>query len=487
MLHTPTLNPAAPRHAPFRPTAPARLSALLGTLLLAGLTGCTTAPPSGPDRGGEPAVPVAFRQQAPAGAATPAAVPDPWWTLYGDPVLDDLQHRLVLGNENLKAALAQVASARALLGGSRAAQAPSLSASLGATRADTSTAAGVGAATSYSVGATAAWELDLWGRLSQASEASQARLQASEADLAAVRLSAQATLTQTYFALRNAEAQQAVLARSVQAYERSLALTEARQQAGVAVQTDVLQARTQLRTAQVQALEQASQRAQYEHALAVLLGLPPSALTLAVQAPEARSPLPTPPTVPALLPGELLQRRPDIRAAERRLAAAWAALGAADAAFFPSFTLSATTNAREARLAELFNGPSLLWSLGASVTQKLLDGGALRAASDQARASADQAAASYRQTVLTAWQEVEDNLLLAQRLGTEVGHQQEALDNARRNLAITEAQYRAGTVSYLNVVTAQTTALASERTLLDLRARHINATSQLLKNLAGRW
>jgi NodT family efflux transporter outer membrane factor (OMF) lipoprotein len=310
-------------------------------------------------------------------------------------------------------------------------------------------------------------------------------LQASLDDLAAARLSAQATLTQSYFALRAAELQQAVITRSVVAYQRSLDLTQARYQAGVVGQTDVLQAQTQLESAQVQALEASNQRAQLEHAIAVLLGQPPAALSLARAAAETA--LPTPPAVPELLPSTLLQRRPDIAAAERRVAAAYAQIGVADAAFFPSLTLSANPGLRGASLSQLASAPTLFWSVGAALAQKLYDGGALRAASEQARANADQASATYRQTVLTALQEVEDNLLLAHQLQAETALQAEALQHAQRNLEITQEQYRVGTVSYLNVVTAQATALSSERTLLDLRTRQLNAVNQLLKNVAGRW
>lgn len=438
------------------------------------LAGCASPPAH--DAAVAMAVPARFKQ---ANLATPAPVPDTWWQLYNDPVLNELQGRLVLGNENLKSAAAAVAAARAALEGSQASQLPTVSAGLTGTPGTTKT---------YQATANAAWEVDLWGRLSQASDANQARYQASRADLDAARLSAQATLTQTYFALRNAQAQQAVIERSITAYQRSLELTQVRVQAGVAPPSDVLQARTQVRNAQVQALEARNQRSQYENAIAVLLGLPPAAFSLAEPAQtDSTRLLPSPPAVPELLPATLLQRRPDLRAAEQRVAAAYAQIGVADAAFFPTLTLSASGGARQTRLADLFNQGHLVWSVGSALTQKLFDGGATRAASAQARATADQAGATYRQTVLTALQEVEDNLVLANRLQTEAALQQDTLDNARRNLEITQDQYRVGTVSYLNVVTAQTSALSSERTLLDLRARQLNATNQLLKNIAGRW
>jgi NodT family efflux transporter outer membrane factor (OMF) lipoprotein len=365
-----------------------------------------------------------------------------------------------------------------------------LSAALSATRSDagssgSGTGNGAAAQNSLSISASAAWELDLWGRLAEATRASQAGFQASLADLAAARLSAQATLVQTYFSLRAAEAQQALVDRSVRAYERSLELTQVRYQAGVAAPSDVLQAQTQLKTAQVQGIEAEAQRAQLEHAIAVLIGQPPAALNLARAAVQQE--LPQPPAVPLLLPATLLQRRPDIAAAGHRVTAAYAQIGVADAAFFPDVTLGVGGGTRARDIGALFSAPTLFWSLGPSLAQVLFDGGARRAASEQARAEAEQAGAVYRQTVLIAFQEVEDNLVLADRLQTETALQREALQYAQRNLDITQEQYRVGTVSYLNVVTAQTTALNAERTLLDVRTRQLHAVNQLLKNVAGRW
>lgn len=413
-------------------------------------------------------------------------VPDDWWTLYQDPVLNDLQRRLVIGNENLKASLAAVANARALYDASRSALLPTLSVSAGATRSATPSTNGSAGESrpvnTVNLTATASWEVDLWGRLSQARTGAEASYQASADDLAAARLSAQALLVQTYLSLRTADAQLAVLARSVAAYEQSLALTQARYDAGVAGRTDVLQAQTQLKSAQAQSADLTAQRAQLAHAIAVLLGEPPSALTLAVQAS-----LPPVPEVPPMLPATLLERRPDIAAAQRRVAAAYAQIGVADAAFFPDLTLSASAGFRNHTLAHLLNAPNLLWSLGPTLTQAIFDGGQRWLASAQATAAAEQATATYRQTVLTALQEVEDNLVLAQQLQQEAQWQREALQAAQSTLDITLEQYRAGTVSYLNVVVAQTAALNSENTWLSVRNRQLAAVNQLLKNIAGRW
>lgn len=431
-------------------------------------------------------VPAQFKEQGlwkPAAAET-ATVPDAWWQLFNDPVLNDLQSKLVIGNENLKAATAQVAAARAVLGGTRAAQLPTVSADLQGSRSQTAQSGNNARSTqnSVSLGLSAAWELDLWGRLAHATEGAQAQYQASADDLAAARLSAQATLTQTYFALRAAELQQALYERNIVVYQRSLELTQARYQSGVAGQTDVLQAQTQLKNTQVQAADTIAQRAQLEHAIAVLLGQPPSALTIA---PAAA--LPAVPTVPALLPATLLERRPDIAAAERRVAAAYAQIGVANAAFFPSLTLSASGGYRGTGLDQLLTAPNLFWAVGPALTQPIFNGGALRAASDQARANADQASANYRQAVLVALQEVEDNLVLADQLRVETELQEQARQYAQRNLDITLEQYRVGTVSYLTVVIAQVAALNAERNLLDVQTRNLNAVNQLLKNIAGRW
>ena len=433
------------------------------------------------------AAPVLFKEDAAWQRATKAApVPDDWWTLFDDPVLDELERRLVVGNENLKVALTQVASARATLEASRSAQYPTLGASLSGARTGSPTVAlapgGVNPANSAAAGATATWEIDLWRRLAQATEGAQASLQASVDDLAALRLSTQALLAQTYFTLRAAESQQAVYARSVEAFTRSLELTRHRYQGGVAPRTDVLQAETQLRGAQAQLADVVAQRAQSEHAIAVLLGVAPSSLTL-----PATARLPQPPEVPPLLPATLLERRPDIAAAQRRVAAAWTQIGVADAAYFPTLSLSANASYRHSAIADLVSAPNLYWSLGATLTQAILDSGQRQLASEQARTTADAVTANYRQTVLTALQEVEDNLILAGQLAQEAALLEQGLLAARRNLEITLEQYRAGTASYLAVVVAQYAALNNESSLLAARTRQLAAVNQLLKNIAGRW
>ncbi len=455
-----------------------------GVLALGGCAVTAVAPPAA-----APA-PTQFKENSYWQHAAPpaAAVPDQWWTLFHDPVLDDLEGKLAIGNENLKAAVAQVAQARASLDASSAARWPIVGVALAGTRSDSpgpivnGDTTRTGPSNSVGLTANASWEVDVWGRLAQAVNASEARLQASVDDLASARLSAQALLAQTYFSMRTFEAQQALYERNLAAYDKSLQLTQARYDAGVAGRTDVLQAQTQLKTAQAQLADAVAQRAQLEHAIAVLLGQAPSTFTVA-----RTSSLPVTPSVPALLPSKLLQRRPDIAAAERRVAAAYAQIGVADAAYFPSLTLAASAGYRSTGLGDLVSAPNLLWSIGPTLAQGIFDGGARKAASATARASADQATSTYRQTVLTALQEVEDNLALAEQLRLSAQLQREALALANTTLDITTAQYREGTVSYLNVVVAQTAALSSELSLLSVRNRELEAVNQLLKNIAGRW
>ncbi|WP_162039826.1 efflux transporter outer membrane subunit [Undibacterium sp. YM2] len=439
---------------------------------------------------------------------TEAAVSESWWEMFNDPVLNDLQQKLLLGNENLKSAAAQIANAKAVLKASQSALWPTVSLNAGGTRSGNPGSGQNGRTTSnsYSLAASTSWEIDLWGKLSKASDVANASLQASRDDYDAARLSAHATLAQTYFAMRVAEAQQAILQRTTASNQRSLELTEARYKAGVAGQSDVLQAKIQVTTGQVQLKDAIAQRAQLEHAIAVLLGVTPAALNISGTAtlpaalnisgtatlPAAlnisgTATLPAAPVVPVLIPATLLERRPDIAAAERKLVAAYAQIGVKDAAFFPDISLSANAGYRSSSLSKLIDAPNLVWSLGPSILLSIFDGGARQLASDQARAAADIAASAYRQTVLTSLQEVEDNLVVLEQLDAELQLQTEALQAAQRNLEITQEQYKAGTVSYLNVVTSQNAALSSESNLLSIRNRQLAATNILLKNIGGRW
>ncbi len=470
----------------FRLTPKVLSAAWLALLLSA----CSTAPPYQRPAMELPAVfaEASLWQHARAGVST---VPDDWWALFNDPALDALQAQVAVGNQTLKASVAQYRSAQAALASSRAGLFPTLGLGLDGIRSvsgrSTNSTSNNGnnsgaAATSYSLSGSASWELDLWGRLSGTVDSTQARLQASRDDLASAELSVRATLTQTYFSLRAAEAQVALRQDTMAAYQRSLDLTRNRYQGGMASAADVAQAQNQLKSTQAQLIESQSTRAQLEHAIAVLLGRPPGLFSL----PRTAS-LPEAPDAPVQLPSNLLERRPDIAAAERRVAAANAQVGVARAAFFPSLTLSASAGYRGSSLSNLVSAPNLFWSLGPALALTVFDGGQRQAAVDSARADVDQATATYRQTVLTALQEVEDNLVIAASLKEETGVQAEALAAARRALEVNTNQYRAGTVSYLDVATAQTSVLNAERSLLDVRNRRLAAIGQLLKNIAGRW
>ena len=459
-----------------------KTSALIPALVSVLLSACA----AGPDYL-RPTVdtPAAFKELGdwkPAEPREPAA--DHWWTAFGDPVLDDLQARLEISNQNLRAAEAAYRQALALADAARAAWFPAINASAGATRsassAATATSGNAPARNSFSVGATVSWELDVWGRIARTVEGADAGLAASAADLAAARLSARATLAQTYFQLRAAERQQALLDASVAAYARALELTRNRYAAGVAGKADVAQAESQLRSTRAAALDASLSRSQYEHAIAVLLGLPPAGFNLA----PSDAPLPVAP-VAVTLPSALLERRPDIAAAERRVAAANAAIGAAQAARFPVLGLSGNTGFRNARIEDLLTVPSRYWSLGPTLAAAIFDGGARKAAVGQAQAGWEKAVATYRQTVLTAFQEVEDNLASARLLEAAAAEQAAAVTAAAEAETIAVNQYRAGTVSYLNVVTAQATHLAARRSANDIATRRLLAAVQLAKNAGG--
>ncbi len=423
--------------------------------------------------------PPSMGSNASAVQSTPDTVEPTWWRLFNDPVLDELQVKLLQGHLNLQLMSSKVAQAQASLSASQSSLWPSLSLNTSAARAQDK---GGAATNQLSVTAPLSWEWDVWGRLSGQTAAAQANLQASQEDLALVRLSAQATLVQTYYAYRSAQRQLAVLSQAEQAYDKALNLTRYRYDAGVVSAADVAQAEVQLATTKAQRIDVDSTRMQLQNALAVLVGMAPGELQLA-----ASDVWPRLPVLPALVPSTLLQRRPDVRAAEQRVLAAQAQLGVAQTAFFPTFSFSANVGYRSSELANIFSASSLLWSLGPSMALNLLDGGQRKAVQAEARAVLDGAGIGYRQTVLQALQEVEDNLVATQQLQQQALSQSQALTSAQRNLDIAQAQYTAGTVSYLNVVTAQASALTAQRALLDIQSRQVLATNQLLKNLAGQW
>jgi NodT family efflux transporter outer membrane factor (OMF) lipoprotein len=410
-----------------------------------------------------------------------------WWQIFGDPLLDGFQEQVSISNQNLALTEARFRQALALVRSARSAYFPTVTGEVSATRSRSSTGSSStrisgGSVTSRTLAADASWEIDLWGRVRRSVESNEASAQASAADLETARLSAQAALAQNYFNLRALDTDKQLLDDTVAALERSLQLTQNRYAAGVAAKVDVIQAQTQLKTTQAQALDVGVQRAQLEHAIALLVGKAPSDFSIPA-APLAAAP----PPVPVGLPSALLERRPDVAAAERRMAAANAQIGVAKAAYFPSLTLSASGGYQSTSAADWLTAPSRFWSFGPALAATLFDAGLRRAQTDQAIAAYDATVATYRQTVLTGFQEVEDNVAALRILEQEAAVQQEALAAARQSLELTLNQYKAGTVSYLNVVTAQTTALASERTAVDIQARRLVASVLLVRALGGGW
>ncbi len=411
-----------------------------------------------------------------------------WWAIYADPQLDALMGEVSVSNQTLHASEAQYRQAGALMQSARAAWFPTLTGGLSETRSRPSATTGpvIGSSTSkrtiYSAPLNLSWEADLWGRIGRNVEAGEANAQASAADLENVRLSLQSTLAQNYFQLRSLAAQRQLLEGTLAAYTKSLELTRNRYQVGVVSKSDVSQAETQLKSTQVQALELSLSSTQLEHAIAVLLGKPPAQFSISA-APLAGQP----PAIPAGLPADLLERRPDIAAAERRVAAANAQIGVTEAAFFPTATLSAAFGVQSATTAQWFTLPSRFWSVGPALALTLFDGGRRRAANDQAVAAYDATVANYRAAVLTGFREVEDNLVALRVLEEEAALQDEAVKSAEQSLTHALNQYKAGIVTYLQVVSAQATALANQRAAADILGRRMTASVQLVKALGGGW
>ena len=410
-----------------------------------------------------------------------------WWTMFGDTQLDALIGRIDISNQNLRIAEARLRQARALADQARAGLFPAVNVNGSATRAKSPSLPNApsfasGAVNNFSASLSASWEVDLWGRVRRSVEAGEAEAQASAADLEAARLSAQATLAQNYLSLRVADAGRRTLEETVEAYQRTVQLTRNRYAAGVAARVEVVQAEVQLRSAQAQLIDVGVQRAQLEHAIALQLGLAPASFAVASQTLAARMP-----PIPTGLPSELLERRPDVAAAERRTAAANARIGVAQAAFFPTVTLSAATGSRTTDLADLFAAPTHFWSLGAALTGPLFDAGLRRAQKEQALGVYDEEVATYRQTVLAGFQEVEDNLAALRILEEEAAVQDEVVQSARQALDLTTNQYQAGVVSYLNVIVAQATLLANQRTQFDILGRRLTASVALIRALGGGW
>ncbi len=431
-------------------------------------------------------LPSAYKEAGNWKTAEPRTVESrPWWRAYGDPALDALMQDAEAANQNLRQAEAQYREARAIADAVRAGLWPGVGLDAGVTRARTN-AAGVRIGNAESLALAATWEPDLWGSVRRSIESGDAGAQASADDLAAVRLSIQAALAQDYLELRILDQQRALYASTAEAYTRALALTQAQHAAGVALLSDVALARSQLATAQAQAVDLDAQRAQLEHAIAVLTGRAPAQFDL----PPATAARPFDgllPATPTGLPSELLERRPDIAAAERRVALANANIGVARAAYFPQLTLSAAGGFNAAALAGLFDTPGRVWSLGAALAQTVFDGGLRRAHDAQAVAAYDIAVAQYKQTVLTGFQQVEDKLATLRLLDSEADLQAQAVEAAQLAERLALSQYRAGTASYLGVVTAQTLSLGNQRIAVQLRGRQLAASVGLVTATGGGW
>ncbi|MEO8654320.1 MAG: efflux transporter outer membrane subunit [Ramlibacter sp.] len=461
-----------------------RATALLLALALA-LAGCAVGPAYQP-----PVVqtPVAFKEgQGEWVKAVPADTLErgPWWQLFNDPELDQLESQVEVSNQNVAAAVAAYAQARALVAEQRAALFPVVNLNGGASRSggENSQNGTRSVRTSYQVSIGASWEPDVWGRLGRAVTGAEAGAQASEADLQSAKLSAQGELAVDYFNLRVLDALIALQTQTIAGYQRNLRITQNRYNAGIVARTDTLQAQTQLSNAQADLLGLQHQRAVLEHAIAVLVGKAPSELTLA-ERPDWQG---TVPDVPFGVPSTLLQRRPDVAAAERRTAQANEQIGIAQAAYFPSFPLSGSAGLGAASIGDLFRASSLVWSLGASLAQTLFDAGARGARIEGARAGLEQAAAHYRQTVLTAFQSVEDQLNASRLLQQQLALRQDAL--AAANLVEQQVlnRYEAGQVNYTEVITAQVTAQNARRSVAQAVAdRHVAAVS-LIQALGGGW
>jgi len=457
----------------------------LGTLWF---TGCTVGPKYHP-----PAVqaPSAYKE---VGDWKPAQPNDQnlggnWWTIFQDPQLDSLEQQINVGNQNLKAAEAQFRQARAALRYNRADYYPTVTAGASASRQRISgrrpPATSIFDGITYSdfvVPFSVSYQADVWGRIRKNVESYREQAQASAADLATVNLSMHADLAIDYFQARSLDAEEQLLNSTVKQYEQALELNQSRFAGGIASEVEVEQAKTQLQTTRAAAIDVGVLRAQFEHAVAILIGKPPAEFSL--------PPLPLaapPPHVPVSVPSELLERRPDIAAAERRVASANAQIGVARSAYYPLINLTGSGGFESSAITTLLNGPSGLWSIGLSAVGTIFDGGRRRALNDQARAGYDFQVAAYRENVLTGFQQVEDNLAAVRILENEANVQDEAVAAARRSLDLSTTRYKGGVTSYLEVITAQSAALSDEVTAVNILGRRMASTVLLIQALGGGW
>lgn len=425
-----------------------------------------------------------FKQAQPSDAIAKGK----WWEIYGDPQLNALEEQVNVSNQTLKAAQQQFLEARAALRIARAGYFPTISVAptaAGNRQSQNKALFSTGEVVTYAdyqLPVDAAYEPDVWGRVRRTVEAARSEVQASSADLANVQLSLQAELALDYFQLRGLDSQKQLLDSTVASYEKALQLTQSRYSGGIASAVDVAQAQTQLETTRAEDVDVSVQRAAFEHAIAVLVGKPPAEFS------QAASPLADPPPpIPPGLPSDLLERRPDIAAAERRVQEANAQIGVARAAYFPVFSITGSGGFESQAIGALLNGPSGFWSLAGSAAELVFEGGQRRGASEQARAAYNQSVDNYRQTTLNAFQEVEDNLAALRILEEEAKTQDGAVAAAQHSLDLSSSRYKGGVASYLEVTTAQSAALGDEVTAVDILTRRVVASVLLIKALGGGW
>ena len=409
-----------------------------------------------------------------------------WWEIFHDAELNALEDKINVSNQNLKAAQAQFFQARALVRYNRADYYPTATAGVSASRIRQSENRPLkGSTTNYTdlvLPVDVSYEPDVWGRVRRSVEASRENAQASAADLESVRLSLHAELALDYFELRSLDAESKLLDSTVDEFTRALQLTQNRYKGGIASAVDVAQAQTELETTRSQAIDLQVQRAENEHAIATLIGQPASTFSLAVSPTLKELPV-----IPPGIPSQLLERRPDIAAAERRMAAANAQIGVAKTAYFPLLSLTGSGGFEGTNFANWFSGPSALASVGASAVATVFDAGRRRSLTDQAQAAYDQNVANYRETVLNAFQEVEDNLSALRILENEAKTQEAAVAAAEHSLQLSTNRYKGGVSNYLEVITAQNIALADQRTSVDILRRRVTAAVLLIKALGGGW
>jgi NodT family efflux transporter outer membrane factor (OMF) lipoprotein len=413
-----------------------------------------------------------------------------WWEIYGDSQLNGLVETLNSSNQTVAQYEAQYRQARALVRSARGAFFPTVDLSAGKTRSSQGTGSSSSSLSSSSSGIRdtyntqlgVSWEADIWGKLRRGLEADTASAQASLADLASMQLSLQSELVQNYLQLRVIDEQKRLLEATVDAYERSLKLTQNQYRAGISARDAIAQAQTQLKSTQADLIDLQWQRAQYENAIAVLMGKPPSEFSLA-----PTTSIPALPQIPASVPSQLLERRPDIAAAERSVMAANANIGVAKAAYYPDFTLSLSGGYSSSTFSNWLTLPNRFWSVGPQLATTLFDGGQRSAEVDRTEAVYDQTVAQYRQAVLNGFQEVENYRVQLKVYADEAVVRAEALDSARESLRLTSNQYKSGLIGYLNVVNVQTTALSNERSVLTLLQSRLVASVQLIAALGGGW